>query len=141
TNQGTYSIGITADTEIHIPQQGNDSSPTGLIEGAQASVKAIEDPEGTYTAVQIHVIPGKPAQVHHVGTVTADNRAVDGTLTITWKDGTTSTVQVNSSTVYLPKEADTSNLNGKLVTVISPRNVSGGESPAKGIVIHPDKEK
>jgi hypothetical protein len=141
TDRGTFSIAINADTRIHIPQEGDSSASAGLVAGEQASVKALEEPKGTYTAVQINVIPGKPARIHHVGTVSADNRAADGTLEITWKDGSTSTVKVTTATVFLPKGADSTSLVGKLVTVIAPRNLTGNDITATGIVVHPVKEQ
>ena len=79
---------------VKIPTEG------GLEEGVQVSIKAMkivneEESNEEIIALQIHVIPGKPEHIHHVGLVTAFDQEDDGTGSITVTTGP------DSETTYL----------------------------------------
>lgn len=109
----------------------------GLGVGMQVNVKANLMSDGTYVAVRIQVIPGKPVKAYHVGVVYAYTPGVS--ITIGTKKCEFSTYLLTGTTKYLPAERMDQLKVGSLVTVISPRNVTGGPLTAAGIVIHPDK--
>lgn len=109
----------------------------GLGVGMQVNVKANLMSDGTYVAVRIQVIPGKPVKAYHVGVVYAYTPGVS--ITIGTKKCEFTTYLLTGATKYLPAERMEQLKVGSLVTVISPRDVTGGALTAAGIVIHPDK--
>jgi hypothetical protein len=100
-------------------------------------VQAIRDQGGNLIARSIMVIPGKPAKIHRVGIVTAYTAGVS--ITIQGKDGNAYTFALNGETKLLPPERAGSLGVGSRVTIIAPRDPSGSDVIAKGIVIHPPK--
>jgi hypothetical protein len=109
----------------------------GLSVGMVVKVKANLMSDDTYVAVKIQVIPGKPVKAYHVGVVYAYTPGVS--ITIGTKKCEFTTYLLTSATKYLPTERMDQLKVGSLVTVISPRDVTGGPLTAAGIVIHPDK--
>jgi hypothetical protein len=141
----TISIGMNGDTKVIIPTMGQDSEGVGLEEGVQVSIKAIkiineEEANEEIIAVQIHVIPGKPEHIHHVGLVTAFDQANDGTGSITVSTGPDSetTYLLTNDTVFKPERPEDDEMIGIRVTVINRRDVTGAGQFAQGIVFHPD---
>ncbi len=109
----------------------------GLGVGMLVNVKANLMSDGSYVAVKIQVIPGKPVKAYHVGIVYAYTPGVS--ITIGTKKCEFTTYLLTGATKYLPAGRMDLLKVGSLVTVISPRNVLGGPLTAAGIVIHPDK--
>lgn len=109
----------------------------GLSVGMVVKVKANQMSDGSYVAVRIQVVPGKPVKAYHVGVVYAYTPGVS--ITIGTKKCEFTTYLLTGATKYLPAERMEQLKVGSLVTVISPRDVTGGALTAAGIVIHPDK--
>jgi len=82
------------------------------------------------------VAPGKPTKQHHVGVVTEYIPGVS--ITIIAHDRTSNTYLISPSTKILPKGRVDQLAVGRLVTVIFPRNKTGGPTTAAGIVVHPE---
>lgn len=107
----------------------------GLYPGVQVKVSAYALTDGTYLAIKIQVIPGKPVKAYHVGTVYAYTPGAS--ITIVTKKGEFSTYLLTESTKVQPEERVGQLAFGSLVTIISPRDVTGAPLTAAGIVIHP----
>jgi hypothetical protein len=126
---------IDEQTRIQIPTLGKDATTEVLQIGAQAKVRASGDGSGTLTAIFINVVPGKPVKIHRVGDVT---EYIPGTsITIADSEGNTYTFLVDENTVILPAERSSELAVGSHVTIICPRDVTGGPLLAAGIVVHP----
>jgi hypothetical protein len=127
---------VTEATDIKIPNLGKEAALADIQVGVHALVRAIEEEDGSLTAIQISVTPGKPAPKHHVGVVR--EYAAGVSITIEAHDGNEYTFLITEETKILPEErADELNV-GRRVTIISPRDVTGGPFTAKGIVVHPE---
>jgi len=127
-------IGLSAETRIKIPGL-QDASVDALQPGMTAMVQAMRGEDDSLTARSVAVIPGKPSKAHHVGWVTAYTPGVS--IAIQAHDGNTYTFLLNEETKILPAEGAEQLAVGARVTVIAPREVSGGQPTAKGIVVHP----
>ncbi len=128
---------ITEETRIQIPTLGKDAAIENLVPGVQVGVQAREDEDGLLIAKSITVIPGKPTKVHRIGIVT---EYLEGeSITIEAKDGESYTFAITEDTKILPASRADELEEGVRVTIITPRDVTGGEPTAKGIVIHPTK--
>ncbi len=57
---------------------------------------------GEFTAVTVHVVPGKPEKIHRVGVVTVYEAGK--TITIEGKDGELYTFELSDTTKILPEE-------------------------------------
>lgn len=134
-DQSTVEFVIDNNTQIKIPSLGNSASAVNLLVGQKVNIRATADDSGALIALSINVIPGKPVKVHRVGTVTEYIPGVS--ITITNKDGIISTFLLTDQTKILPVERANSLAIGSLVTIICPRDVTGGPLTALGIVIHP----
>ena len=125
----------TIDTDTRIKILGSQEATTEDIPtGAKVHLQAKESDEGCL-ALKINAVPGKPEKKHHVGSVSAYE--ANASITIIAKDGTQATFMITEDTKILPEERLEELGVGSLVTIISPRDVSGGEWQAAGIVIHP----
>jgi hypothetical protein len=109
-----------------------------LQPGQNVMAKVSVMPDGSYVAVKVNVIPGKPIKPLHVGIVTAYTPGLS--ITIAGKDGTIATYALTLTTKYLPVERLPELAVGSLVTIIAPRDVTGGILTAKGVIIHPAGE-
>lgn len=128
---------VNGDTRIHVPTLGKSATLADITVGGRATVQAKADEAGSLVALRINVKPGKPEKVHRVGTVTAYTAGVS--ITVQAKDGGTSTFALTADTKILPKHRAEELAVGSTVTIISRRNVTGGELTAQGIVVHPSK--
>lgn len=133
---------VTEDTIVKIPGKKTDTSDTlaGLLVGMKVTVKAtvvpgVDELTTTITAQRITVIPGKPTKTSHVGTVSALVPGVS--IEITTKKGEIFTYLLTENTKYLPAERELELAVGSVVTIISPRDVTGQPAVAAGVVIHP----
>lgn len=133
---------ITEDTIVKIPGKKTDTSDTalGLLVGMKVTVKATVVPgvdvtTSTITAQRISVVPGKPTKTSHVGIVSA--LVPDVSIEITSKKGEIYTYLLTETTKYLPAERELELAVGSVVTIISPRDVTGQPAVATGVVIHP----
>lgn len=131
----SVTVSLVAETRIKFP--GPKSSPGTLQTGMNVMVQAIRDQSDNLVARSVMVIPGKPAKIHRVGTVTAYTAGAG--ITIQDRDGNTYTFALTSETKLLPAERAGMLGVGSRVTIIAPRDPSGGVPTAKGIVIHPSK--
>jgi hypothetical protein len=130
---GSQTFVIDSNTQIKIP--GPKQGKTGTIQvGAQVMVQAVKGAGDTLTARHVMVIPGKPAPVHHVGTV--ESYSAGKSITIT-ADGKNYTFTLSSLTKILPEDRAAQLVVGARVTIISSRDVTGAAPSAKGIVVHP----
>lgn len=134
-DSSSATFALTADTRIKVPTLGSSASALSLLVGLKAQVRAKQDDLGTWVALTVQVIPGKPAIVHHVGTVTEYVPGVS--ITIMDNKGLTFTFAITEATKFLPAERIDQLMVGTRVTIIAPRDVTGGLLTAKGIVIHP----
>jgi len=128
---------LTEGTDVKIPGKKTDLSdlPTGLIVGLKVTVKGVLEADGTLTAQKISVIPGKPVKMSNVGVVSA--YTPDVSIEITDKKGGIFVYLLDLNTKYLPAERIAELQVGTLVTIISPRDVTGAPVKATGVVIHP----
>ncbi len=120
---------ITPDTRIKVPTLASTATLADVKTGVQALVQA----DGSMTALRVNVIPGKPAIVHRVGTVTA--YAAGSSITIQDKDGNTFSFAIDANTKVLPQDRAAQLAIGSRVTIISRRDVTGGALTAQGIVV------
>lgn len=127
---------VTDIAKIKVPTVGSSATLAEVKPGVQVLVQAYQAEDGSWTALYIHVVPGKPEKIHRVGIVTEYMTGVS--ITIRAKDGNTYTFAITADTKILPwHRADQLGV-GARVTIISPRDVTGGELTARGIVIHPN---
>jgi hypothetical protein len=131
----TANFVLTDKTAVKIPTLGKSATPADLKTGQKVTVRAYQDTTLGLVASMIMVIPGKPEAVHRVGTVTDYLPGVS--ITIQDKDGLLSTFLLTPQTKILPTERTSTLAVGVRVTIISPRDVTGGPLTAYGIVIHP----
>jgi len=129
------SFTVTSDTKIKVPTLGATATLTDVQVGANALVQAVEVEGGSLNALYIHVVPGKPEQIHRVGTVV--EYAPDESITIEARNGMTYTFALTENTKILPAERADELEVGRRVTIISRRDVARGELTAQGVVVHP----
>ncbi len=128
---------VTEETGVKIPTL-KDPTLADIRVGAHVLVRAVKAEDGTYTALRISVSPGKPAPKHHVGEVTAYEEGVR--ITILARDGNEYSFLITDETKILPAERADELAVGRRVTIISPRDVTGGPFTAAGIVVHPEAD-
>jgi len=121
-------------TVVKIPTMRGSGSVADLKSGMEVGVHAV-DGSGTLTAKMVLVVPGKPVLMHRVGVVTA--YTAGASITIQATDGNTYTYLITSATRLLPSSLASQLAVGSYVTIIMPRDVTGGAATASGIVIHP----
>jgi hypothetical protein len=126
---------VDEDTRVKIPTL-KDATLADIQVGVRVLVRAVGEETGTFTALQISISPGKPAPKHHVGEVTAYAAGVR--ITILAHDGHEYTFLITEETKILPTDRADELAVGRWVTIISPRDVTGGPFTAKGIVVHPE---
>jgi hypothetical protein len=131
----SVTIALTADTRIKFP--GKKDSTATIEAGMTAMVQALRDENGNLTARAVMVIPGKPAKIHRVGTVTEYTAGVS--ISIQDKDGNTFAFTLTADTKLLPAERAGDLAVGSRVTIIAPRDPATGGVNVTGIVVHPDK--
>lgn len=130
----TFTVDENTDIKFSGPKDGTEK----LQENQGAIVQAVKTEKDAYLAVRIHVMPDKPQRIHRVGEVTAyDDR---NSITVQDKKGST-TFKIATDVKILPAERAGMLKTGARVTIISPRDPSGGMPVAKGIVIHPETSK
>jgi hypothetical protein len=127
---------LTSDTKIKIPTLGNGSTEENLMVGQKAAVRAKDDGTGNWVALTVQIIPGKPEIVHHVGIVTEYTAGTS--ITILDNKGNSFTFLITETTKILPADRADLLKVGALVTIIAPRDVTGGPLTARGIVVHPE---
>ncbi len=126
---------IGDNSKVKFPGNGKKTNGvTTLQAGMTVVVQATLNAENQLVARQIHLIPGKPAQLHRVGEVTA---LTDTSITVKGLDGQTTTFTRTPGTRILPKNRVDQLKVGARVTIISPRTFVG-DPVAKGIVVHPE---
>ena len=129
----TVTVNLTSETRIRIPTLGREATAADLRPGVTVGVCAIQDSSGLLTARIILIIPGKPSLMHRVGVVTDYQPGVS--ITIQATDGNTYSFLVTGETQILPVERVNQLIVGARVTIIAPRDVTGGEPTAQGIVV------
>lgn len=134
-NGSSVTFSLTADTRIRIPTLGQTAAAPALMPGAKAGVHAAQDETGALTALAVLVIPAKPVRAHRVGTVT--DYQPGASLTIQATDGNTYTFLLTTATEILSADRADQLADGARVTVIAPRDVTGGVLTARGVIIHP----
>ena len=130
----SVTILLDAQTRIRIPTK-RDATAADLKVGMKAMVQARRATDDSLTAKAVVAIPGKPAKLHRVGIVTAYTEGTS--ITIKDKDGVEYSFLINADTRILPAERIDLLKVGARVTIICPRDVTGGDPLAAGIVIHP----
>ncbi|HLC35154.1 MAG TPA: hypothetical protein VJJ70_09190 [Anaerolineales bacterium] len=137
TAEGAFTFAITDKTRINIPS-GKGGGAGDINVGSQAVVLAQQEQGDRYTALSIHIVPGKPIHIHHVGTVTGYTPGVS--ITIEGNDGDLVTFVLTGDCKILPEERAEELAVGRRVTIIARRDPTGGPLTAQGIVIHPEVE-
>jgi hypothetical protein len=127
---------VNEETTVKIPSLGKEGTLADIRIGMRVLIRAVKTEDGTLKAVSISVSPGKPLPMHHVGVVTA--YAPGASITIKAHDGNEYTFRITEETKILPAERAEELAVGRRVTIISPRDVTGGPFTAKGIVVHPE---
>ncbi|MBI3760597.1 MAG: hypothetical protein HY260_01865 [Chloroflexi bacterium] len=130
----SLTFAVTDGTKITAPKFGGSATLNDVKTGMKALVLATSGEGNTLLALQIHITPGKPNKIQRVGTVTAYTPGAS--ITLRDKDNNTYTFAITSDTRILPRERAGQLAVGSRVTIISPRDVSGGALTAQGIVIH-----
>jgi len=135
-DDGTQAIVLlTTETRLQVPTLGKAVSFADLLPGLKVTVQAKLLDDGSMTALKVSIVPGKPTRVHHVGEVTD---YIEGTsISILAIDGQTYTFLLTVDTKMIPSDRIDSLAIGSLVTIISPRDVTGQPLTAAGVVIHP----
>lgn len=133
-DQSTLSIAVDGATQVRFAGPKDLLAPD-LQKDDQVMVQAVKDAGGALLALQVHVIPGKPARVHRVGKVTGYTPGVS--ITIIDQKGATGTFLITGDTRILPEARKGDLQVGARVTVISPRRPADGPPVAQGIVVHP----
>lgn len=133
-NGSTAAFALTADSKIRFPGSKG-ATGTDLLPGQRVIVFASDDGSGGWIANSLAVIPGKPTKEHHVGVVTEYTAGVS--ITILAHDGQSNTYLISPDTKILPKDRADELAVCSLVTVIFPRNKTGADTIAAGIVVHP----
>ncbi len=128
---------VNEETSVKIPTL-KDANLADIQVGVRVLVRAVGEEDGTFTALQVSVSPGKPAPKHHVGEVTA--YTAGASITILAHDGNEYTFRITEETKILPADRADELAVGRRVTIISPRDVTGGPFTAKGIVVHPETD-
>jgi uncharacterized protein YdeI (BOF family) len=130
-------VTLTEDTIVKIPGKNTELSDmaTGLLVGMKVNVRGVLGEDGSLTAQRITVIPGKPVKMSNIGVVSA--YTPDVSIEITDKKGEIFVYLLDLNTRYLPEERMAELQVGSLVTIISPRDVTGAPAKAAGVVIHP----
>ena len=95
------------------------------------AVEAVEV-SGANAALHVNLIPGKPASVHRVGTVTS--YVAGSSIVVTDKKGETSTFVVTSETSVELKKGATGATLGSRVTVVARRDPATDQFTAKAIL-------
>jgi hypothetical protein len=131
------SLLVSEDTSVKIPTLKG-ATLADIQVGVRVLVRAAVEEGGAFTALQISVSPGKPAPKHHVGEVTKYETGVS--ITILAHDGNEYTFLITEETKILPADRADELAVGRRVTIISPRDVTGGPFTAKGIVVHPEAD-
>jgi hypothetical protein len=126
---------IDGKTGVKIPTL-KDATAADIRIGVKVHIRAVAEADGSFTALQISVSPGQPPAKHHVGEVTAYEAGAS--ITILAHDGNEYTFLITEETKILPAERADALAVGRRVTIISPRDVTGGPFVAKGIVVHPE---
>src|SRR5215208_2124386 len=127
-------VSLTADTRMKFPGP-NDAAPANVQPGMNVMIQAVRDQGANLVAVRVMVIPGKPAKIHRVGTVT--EYTAGESITIQDKKGNSYSFALSTETKLLPAERAETLAVGSLVTVIAPRDPASGGVTVRGIVIHP----
>lgn len=122
---------ITTDTRVKVPTLGKTATSADLLVDQKAMVRA----DAAMNALSISIIPGKPTIIHRVGTVTA--YTAGASISIVDRNGNPFTFVITPTTKILPADRSAELVVGALVTIICPRDVTGGPLTADGIVIHP----
>ncbi len=133
-DESTVTIFLTNNPKIKFP--GNSKKTNGvttLQAGMTVVVQAMLNAENQLVARQVHLIPGKPTQLHRVGLVT---ELTDTSITVKGLDGETTKFTRTADTKILPKDRQDLLKVGATVTIICPRTFVG-DPVAKGIVVHP----
>jgi len=134
TDKRGETVTVAVDAGTVIKTAGSKDSPAAVQPGDRVTVGAVKTENESYLALRIVVIPGKPQKVHRVGVVTAYEAGVS----ITVEDSKGSTTFVIAEDVKILPEERAGDLKvGARVTIISPRDPSGGTVVARGIVVHP----
>ena len=122
---------VNTETKLHVPGLKTATLANFKV-GDRVAVLAAEITPGTYTALHVNLIPGKPVSVQRVGTVSA---YVAGTsITVTGKKGDISTFTINGDTTTVLKRGATGVTIGEKVTVTARRDPATDNYVAKTIL-------
>jgi len=123
-------VGVTVMVQAVMPKETSTETPVATEEVVASGTPVVSG----LTAIKVLVVPGKPARIHRVGEVTVYEAGKS--ITIKAKDGQEYTFVVTDATKILPAERADQLVVGAFVTIISPRDVTGGPLTAQGIVVH-----
>ncbi|MGB7537316.1 MAG: DUF5666 domain-containing protein [Anaerolineales bacterium] len=131
----TLAFILNADTKVSVPGLGRNATLADLVVGEYVTVRAALDESGAWVAGEVHVAPNKPDKVHRVGIVIDYQPGVS--ITIRDREGVEFVFRLTADTKILPSEHAGQLTVGSRVTIITPRDVTGGGLTALAIVIHP----
>ena len=134
----SVTIGLAPNTRSLAMGSDGRPGPATLAVGQAVMVRAVRAENEALTARSILVTPTKPVRAHLIGTVTAYTPGVS--ITIQALDGKSYTLVINGRTSILPPELTGSLAVGSRVTIVAPRDPSGGQAAALGIVIFAESQ-
>lgn len=139
TDKNGLVVNIKIDSNTDIKFTGPKATAGATIQKDEWVIaRTVKDTDGSYLAIQVHVLTGKPMRVHRVGEVT--DYLPGSSITVQDKKGGSTTFEVTGDTKILPIERKDSLGPGSWVTVICPRDPVNGTLKAIGIVVHPEKD-
>ncbi len=149
-NGNAITFVVNGDTKVKAPGLGSNATLADVKTGAQATVQAVEteteeegeEKEGkeekeekeTWTALYIHVAPGKPEKIHRVGMVT--EYVAGMRIAILTKDGKAHTFAITPDSKITPPRRANQLGAGARVAIIASRDATRTEWTARSIVIY-----
>jgi hypothetical protein len=133
-------ITVNNETKYKVPGVKDATLSKNFKNGDEVAVLAVESMPGTYLALYVNLIPGKPVSVQRVGTISDYEAGVS--IEITGKKGDVSTFNITSDTKILYKRgAKAGEEEGKQATVIASRDPATDQYTAKSILVFGSKGK
>lgn len=122
---------VNGDTKYKVPTV-KDATLANFHAGEHVNILAVDN-NGSWVALQVHMIPSKPVHVQRVGTVEA--YTAGSSITIKGKHGETSTFALNAETKIKMKKGAGEVKVGERVVVVARRNPATDELVVREILV------
>lgn len=145
-NGSPITFAVNDDTKVKVPGLGSKATLANVKTGMQVIVQAVEteaEEEGEveegaekemWTALYIHIVPGKPEKIHRVGMVTEYVAGLR--IAILTKDGKAYTFAITPVSKITPPRRATQLGVGARVAIIASRDTTRAEWTVRSIVIY-----